>query len=517
MTDVYYSHSYRDVPINKYFFELFNNVAITPKADQKSNMWCVAKLERYLHELAAFVSVIPRRGLKDGRATYSEYIGLELDLARRARVPRLLFVDDLLLKQYKGQFPEDAVPFIYDAPSSEKSHHLKCATKFLENLERVPRLPSRNYEARKAVVVGSDSAEQQAGVQCVCDILNDENYNVTPLGGRDLRKVYEDVSLFESLVDAELCVFLLGGTISWVHVVLAMAHAHSVPSIRLKYDPRVKESKPTLHGFVPWNETAKLAEEFTRQLRGFRRGFVEPVQVSSDAGKAAQGIGTMVWADPPAEQQYWDTTDGRALKHHLRPEYSFVRDEVDRVRKSLGGGTLTRLRDRTQSMGLCRQIYDGLRRHNFAYKIEPKLHAKDKQIIRSPENIETHECANCIDIACLVSSLLQASYQHPIMAVIDGPTFAHALAGYRNHDEPALAITASLGDVRGAVNRGDLVLFEPTGVVHSPTPTSSETKDERREADNMLHFKTARDVAGRMLSRDDITIRFVVDFDALGG
>ena len=61
------------------------------------------------------------------------------------------------------------------------------------------------------------------------------------------------------------------------------------------------------------------------------------------------------------------------------------------------------------------------------------------------------------------------------------------------------------------------MLFEPTGVVHSPTPTSSETKDERREADNMLHFKTARDVAGRMLSRDDIAIRFVVDFDALGG
>ena len=91
--EAYFSHSYRDVPINTYFSELFTKAGITLRADQKTDVWCVAKLERYLFEMDGFVSIIPRRIAADESITYSPYIARELMLARRSRGPRILFVD----------------------------------------------------------------------------------------------------------------------------------------------------------------------------------------------------------------------------------------------------------------------------------------------------------------------------------------------------------------------------------------------------------------------------------------
>ncbi len=515
MIPVYYSHSYRDVPINKYFFELFEAVDIGPRADQKSDVWCVAKLERYLEELPAFVSVIPRRLSKDGRPTYSPYIGQELALARRARLPRLLFVDDLVLKQHRDDFPEDAVPFIYEAPASDRNLHMQSVHRFKENIAGAPDHRPRRFKPRKAVVVAPESAGQGAAADCVRDILSQESYNVTTASGKALRAAYDDVRLFESLIDAELCVFLIGGQLSWVHVLLAMAHAYSVPSIRLKYERGVKTGGPTLHGLIPWSDTSALAEEFKRQLYGFRRGFVEPVKISSDAGEAARSIGKMQW-DAPTDQ-HWDTMEGAALIAHLRPGHSFVRDEVSRVRKSLGLGSLTQRRSRAEAMEVCRHLYDGLQRHNFAYEVEPQLLDRGSQVIRTPNDIETHGCANCIDLACLFGALLLEASQHPVIVVVDGPGFAHALAGYRAFNEPPLSARAGLSDLRGALARGDLVLFEPTGAVQSPTPVSVETEQERREADKMLQFMTAKQVAQRLIGRNDTAIRYIVDVDASRG
>ena len=88
MKQVYFSHSYRDVSINAYFLDYFVDRDISLCADQKSDTWCVAKLERYLRKSAGFVSIIPRRAAADGDLPYSPYIAHELTLARRCRVPR---------------------------------------------------------------------------------------------------------------------------------------------------------------------------------------------------------------------------------------------------------------------------------------------------------------------------------------------------------------------------------------------------------------------------------------------
>ena len=87
--NVYFSHSYRDVGVNGYFIERLANEDISLRADQKTDVWCVAKLERYLAETTGFISVITRRPTDKDPSGYSPYIGREFNLARRARVPRL--------------------------------------------------------------------------------------------------------------------------------------------------------------------------------------------------------------------------------------------------------------------------------------------------------------------------------------------------------------------------------------------------------------------------------------------
>ena len=57
----------------------------------------MAKLERYLNEATGFVSIIPRRASETDLGAYSPYIGQELSLARRSRLPRLLFIDERII------------------------------------------------------------------------------------------------------------------------------------------------------------------------------------------------------------------------------------------------------------------------------------------------------------------------------------------------------------------------------------------------------------------------------------
>jgi len=137
---VYFSHSYRDVPVKTYFSRLFDEAGIELRADQKTDVWCMAKLERYLFELDGFVSIVTRRIAPDGSLTYSPYIGRELALARRARTPRVLFVDDQVLTQFRSMFPASAVPFFSEAPDTEMARHVDAVGSVHGNFRDYPRL-----------------------------------------------------------------------------------------------------------------------------------------------------------------------------------------------------------------------------------------------------------------------------------------------------------------------------------------------------------------------------------------
>lgn len=503
---VYFSHSYRDVAINSSFLELFLDEELPLIADQKTEIWCVAKLERYMAEMTGFVSIIPWRPTDADPNGYSPYIGHELTLARRARVPRLLFVDAQVLRGHRPDFPEDAVPFRPDALDADRDQRGGAIREFRKLIETAhrPARPSRSGEA--VLVVGTGSALRGVAREAA-EVIRREGYVVTVLAEAGLARGLEGVDLLETLWRAELCVFLLGDRLSNSHLALAMAHAHTIPSVRLRYDPRVPECGPSVTGVVRWRTTDEMLAELGRQLAGYKQGMVRPVDLaqSSNPADAARAVGTMQWQR--REENRWDLRDGPALVRHVHPEFTFVRDEVNRAghqaEKALGllGG-------REGGIEVCTLLYDGIKRHRFAYATEQEAGQVGVQSIRTPRQIVAHGTATCIDAACLFGSLLEAAGQNPVVAVLEGRGSAHALAGYRVRGEPPCDVRG-LGDLLGAVARRDVVLFEATGAVESDRPVGAETAGER--PDKVLAFMDSVAAAERFVKREEVRLAHYVD------
>jgi len=508
--EVYFSHSYRDVSINSYFYDQFVRENLQVWADQKSDIWCVAKLERYLAELPGFVSIIPRRRSEAGQIEYSPYIGQELSLARRSRIPRLLFVDDQVLSKYQDDFPEDAVPFIHDAPEADRSRHRDAILSFSQRLAHARR-PERADRARRAALVVPDHKLLTRVAEDVGDILRSESYRVTVVKGQDLLRAFDRVQLLETLVSSEVCVFLLGERLSYAHVLLGMAHAHCVPTIRLQYQSGATEVRTSVGGVVSWSSIAQMYVEFKRQLESFRRGLVTPLQISRSAtpADAIESLSAMQWE--AGEENIWDPADGRALLRHVDTGDKFVADQVSRISKDIGKQP-GQDRDRPASQDLCRRLYGRITNLGFSYGLEPPPFSEHRQKIRPPKLIVEHKTATCIDLACLFAALLESARQNPMIIVLDRPGAAHALAGYRALDEPPWDDTAQIGDLRRAVDVGDMLLFEPTGAVASDKLVGAETTAQRREG--VIDFDDSKDAATQMLASPEVKVRHIVDIAA---
>jgi hypothetical protein len=509
---VYFSHSYRDVNINSYFIDRLVEEEIPLRADQKSDVWCVAKLERYMAETTGFLSIIPKRSTEKDAAAYSPYIGHELSLARRARVPRLLFVDEEVFKRHRLDFPEDAVTFRPDDLDAGKARHGEKIRGFRQALETVYR-PARPAKPRQATVVAGEGRTLRSAAQEVAEILRREGYGVSQVAGRFPGRGLEDIRLLEMLWEADLCVFLLGERLSDVHIVLAMAHSHCIPSLRLQYDSTATDTNPSLSGLIRWRALDDMLVEFNGQLTSYQAGFVQPVEMalSSTSRDAVERLGTMKRRRPLREEDIWDIGDGPALIAHVHPNHTFVRDEVDRVRAQLNKA-LGLVEGREGCMEICALLYEGVRRRGYGYEIEQPTDTPGTQVIRSPTQIAAHATATCIDIACLFASLLEAAGQNPLIVVLEGPGFSHALAGYRVRGEP-IWDNRGMGDLRGAVARRDALLFEATGAVHSDRPVGAENPEER--ITKVLSFEDARKAGEKMLKKDEVRLKHFVDVRAL--
>ena len=507
--ELYFSHSYRDVRINTYFFTELAENGFRLFADQKSPVWCVAKLERYLFERSGFLSVIPRRIGEDQKVTYSPYIGYELSLARRSRVPRLLFIDDEVLNRYRTQFPPDAVPFMAASPARDRARHIKAIHDFKDRLEKLGQPQMRSYRDRQATVVAAGGKAIAEAAEGVIALLDQSSYEVTLYRGRQVLAAFEDVALFETLLSSELCVFLLDARVSYADVIMGMAHAHSIPSIRLQYDPKAEECRPALSGRLPWSQCTDLLRAFSEQFDSFRSGLVEAVSLAeeSSATEAVRAIGTTKWE--PAPEQLWDISEGSSLRNHVKPLHPFVLDQIDRVNRMLGS-TLAARSGRGKELEVCMALYRGLAHLHLAYEFEPQSTVPGRQAVRTPADIVNSKAATCIDLSCLFGSLLTAAGLRPLAVVLDGKRYAHALAGYRAPHAPDWSGEPSLGDIRAALDLGDLVLFEATGAAESEQPVGAETAEERREGGRMLDFMTSRAAAERLI-RSDVKLRFAVD------
>jgi hypothetical protein len=315
---IYFSHSYRDVAVNGYFIERLNKEDIPLRADQKTDIWCVAKLERYLAETTGFISVIPRRPTDHDPAGYSPYIGQELNLARRARVPRLLFVDEQILKAHRLDFPEDAVPFGPDTVGEDAADHDAAIRRFRVSIETAARA-DRRISPNEAAVIASGAGVLSEAARDAAEILRRHEFRISPLFGRFEDRGLDDIRLLEALWRAELCVFLLHERLSDGHIALAMAHAHCIPSIRLQYDRRVSECQPTVSGTIRWRDQGDMLVELERQVSSYRRGLISPVEIAQAASgeDAARAIGTMRWR--PRDDNLWVMHDGTAFSITCAP------------------------------------------------------------------------------------------------------------------------------------------------------------------------------------------------------
>jgi hypothetical protein len=504
--EIYFSHSYRDVAVNGYFIERLAREGIPLRADQKTDCWCIAKLERYLSQTQGFISIIPRRANDQDPAGYSPYIGRELDLARRARAPRLLFIDEKILKVHRLDFPEDIVSFNSDEIVADAASHDDAIRKFSISIETKAR-SSRDIHPGEVAVVASNAGALGAAARDVADMFQRERFTISPLFGRFVDRGLDDIRLLEALWRAELCVFLLDERISDTHIALAMAHAHCIPSIRLQYDRRARECNTSISGTIRWSDRGEMLVELERQIVSYREGLIAPVEIAAatSAVEAAQAIGTMRWQ--PRDDNLWDMQNAVALLRHVRASQAFVQDEVNRIGRAYGS-SLGQARSREASMTICRITYESICRFRFGFEFEPYQPASGIQTIRTPTQIETHRSANCLDLACLFASILESAKQAPIIVVLDGPGYAHALVGVRAPGEPAWR-RAELGDLRRALLLGDALFFEPTGAVESDFAVGAEADSDRR--DKLLDFMSAKTAASLMIERNDIRLRHVID------
>ena len=499
--EVYFSHSYRDGGVNSYFGDQLGDCGFRLLADRKSPVWCVAKLERYISELQGFLSIIPARQAEDGSLSYSAYIGHELALARRSGVERLLFVDDEVLGRHRSQFPKDAVPFVSDALNRDRARHQQAIRAFKARLEAQGTRAPRRVLDRQASLVAAGGKPLAEAADAIADILR-TSYDVKQFRGRTALSAFEDVALFETLVQSELCVFLLDRKVTNADVLMGMAHGLSIPSIRLQYDPDATRCEPTLAGRLPWFKAPDLIPVFRKQLESFRRGFVE-------ATNDVRAIGKEDWT-PPAEQ-LWAIAEPLALRRHVYPRHSLVLEEVDRVNR-LQGSTLAARTGRGHDLEVCGTLYRELKRLRIAYELEPQGTTAGTQAVRTPGDVFNSKVATCVDAACLFASLLWAAGLTPVIVLIDRGSYGHALAGYRAPTAPA-AEDNGLGALRMQLTLGDVVLFEATGAVESEQPVGAETVEQRLDGRRTLDFMTARTVAEQMI-HTEVKLRAVVDVTA---
>jgi hypothetical protein len=501
--DLYFSHSYRDERINAYFCKEFGDQGFKLYADQKSPTWCVAKLERYLDELSGFISIIPKRATSDNSLAYSPWIGHELSLARRGRVPRLLFVDDDILGKFPSDFPNDAVPFVYTSPESGQFRHRQAVEKFRGLLKNPSLIHRREYNDRQATIIAAGDQRISDAADQVREALT-RNYRVTYFKADQLRTTFDNNLLLESLLTSELCVFLLDTQLTNADLALAMAHAQFVPSIRLQFDPDSKDAQALLSGQITWSKMNDLVKAFHEQLDSFREGFVDAIDLSK--------IATTAWK--PEDENLWDPLDGKSLNNHLATADPFVRDEVEIVGKIMGG--LISQITSSQVWNVVRGFYDELKRRHFYYERELKM-VGNLQAIRTPTDISKAGSATCIDTTCLFASLLKAAGQNPVVALVEisnqGKSRAHSLVGYVPPSGFSLPAQPRLEDLRAAVDHQDVILLESTGFLESEEPVGAETIEERRIGDKMLDFLTAKQSAERLV-KSDIGLRFVANLGA---
>lgn len=159
---------------------------------------------------------------------------------------------------------------------------------------------------------------------------------------------------------------------------------------------------------------------------------------------------------------------------------------------------------------ICTLLYRVLRTQHFAYEHEQPTVVTGRQAIRTADDIWNDNAATCLDLACLFASLLKAAGLNPLILIVARPNFSHALVGYKAPSTARWQGCPDIGDMRGSVVLGDVILFEPTGVAEHETAVAGELTQERRDGNRTLEFEMAK-IAAERLVNSQIELRRLVE------
>jgi hypothetical protein len=494
MYEVYFSHSYRDEQINNYFIRLFAEQDIRLLADRKSETWCVPKLEKYLTYARGFVAVVPQREAADAVYNVSPYIATELTFARRARIPRLIFVEDTLTADFHHITPDDVVPFLRQAPQADINDHRRTIAEFRTRIQqegtwsRSPRIGSR----RASVFLGEQS--QQTDVAPVLqEILLAEAFRPQLIAYPDFGNCANDMSALDNILTSEISVYCLQQQCTQVDLALAVAHALCLPAFRLRHDPQSTVSDPDLQGILRWPTLEQLRRLFQEQLRSYRHGFVEVIPLPTNPV-----MKDLVLPD-------WDASNPLSLLQYVQVDDPHLRQDLNLVRQQVGsffGAVSTGRYDE-----LCRAVYQQVRGYGWLYDFE--LGGKDytRQRIRSPREMHADTAGTCLDFACFFGALLEAMQANPVVVRLCWEGGAHALAGCWVNNRPGQVLIRQKSVVLDAVTKGDLLLLETTGAARNDTHVPGALE----RMGGFLSYKDSIAEARRCLEQDKVDLDFLLD------
>jgi hypothetical protein len=501
MKQVYFSHSYRDREINEYFLALFREQAVKLVADQKSKTWCVPKLERFMIGSDGFVAVVPQRKSEDGGLAFSPYIQTEIELARRARIPWLVFADEVVLSRFRNLFPIAAVPFRQNNPRVDENAHRRAVAQFIQQLESFPRDRLAGTTLRQCSVFFGAEATRQNVLKPLAQLLEENSYTPRLFPLKALKDCVHDMSPLETIWSSEFSVFFLENRLNRVEVALALAHAACHPAFRLTYDEMAKDGEVGLNGLLRWRNCQQVLGTFTNQFQSYLNGFLEIVTQAS-----SQQIGAWLRELVPPD---WDPADPLSLVKFVHVGDPHLQNDLYAIRTSLGAGFPDLLSSGRQE-DLCRAAYERIKSYEWFYEFEPGNKDYSRQSVRAPVDMYAHRVGTCLDFACLFGALFEIMQADPVILRLTTLSAAHALAGSWQKNRTGMPLIRDCATIQQAVRQGDLLLFEATGAARAQQSVAGE----QRGLDSFLTFDKAREAALRLLERPDVSVDFLLDIIA---
>jgi hypothetical protein len=424
----------------------------------------------------------------------SPYIAQELTFARRARLPRLIFVEDEIIGTFDHVSPDEPVAFTRTAPQADRAEHLQRIAEFVARMQVGASHQMARTGLRKAAVFLPTDENSPPLEASLAEVLRRETFQPQMIECGQWSNYSHGMSALDAILACEVSVYCLSRELTSVDVALAEAHALCRPAIRLQCDPESLNCEPDLQGVMRWKTFDLLRPTLLQQLQSYRKGFVEVVALSGQPT-----VREMVLPD-------WDAGDPASLSRYVLVDDPHLRQDVNPVRQLLNQGFQSLVVGKRHD-DICRAFFDRIQSYNWVYDFEPPAMDYSRQRIRSPREMHSDTAGTCLDFACFFAALLEHAQANPVVARVRWLGGAHALVGSFVNNRPGQTLLKDKGYILEMVQNGDLVLFDATGAARKDNHELGET--ERHGG--FLTYEQSRSEAIKCLERSDVRLDFLLD------